>query len=129
MITHHGKRDPYEEKNPEKWEKWDKASESYRCCCTAVAWVGTALAARQMKAIKLWGHDAFFDYVDRWMREDDPYKSKRGSHPRPDCESKTFDPFVDSMWRAYRKIAPQQEMSRKNMKWVWKGDKGLWIPN
>jgi hypothetical protein len=24
-----------------------------------------------MKAEKAWGHDAFFDYVDRWMFEDD----------------------------------------------------------
>ena len=46
-----------------------------------------------------------------------------------DCESKTFDPFVDAMWRAYRKTAPQQEMSGKNMKWVWKGEKGIWVPN
>src|SRR5665811_1390971 len=48
MITHHGPRAPYEEKPPEQWEKWDKTSESYRVCCNAVAWTGTALAARYL---------------------------------------------------------------------------------
>jgi hypothetical protein len=129
MIKHHGKRDPYEEKPPEQWKKWDRTSEGYRCCCTSVAWVGTALAARLMKAIKLWGHDAYFDYVDRWMREDDPCSSRRGNHTRPNDETKTFDPFVDAMWRAYRKTAQEQEMSGRNMKWIWKDEKGIWIPN
>lgn len=129
MITHHGKRDTYEEKPPEQWEKWDKTSESYRICCTAVSWVGTALAARYMKAIKLWGHDAYFDYVDRWMREDDPYKEARGNHKRPSGETKTFDPFVTAIWKAHRNNAPEQEMSGKNLKWVWQGNKGVWEPN
>jgi hypothetical protein len=129
MITHHGPRTPYEEKPPEQWEQWDKTSEGYRCCCNAVAWVGTALAARQMKAIKVWEHDAFFDYCDRWMREDDPYAQSRGAHKRPAGETKTNDPFVDAMWRAYRKAAPEQEMSGKSMKWVWEGGKGKWAPN
>lgn len=129
MIMHHGKREPYEEKSPDRWEKWDTISESYRICCNAVAWTGTALAARYMKAIKLWGHDAHFDYIDRWMREDDPYKAARGNYPRPDAETTTSDPFVTAMWKAYRKSAPYQEMSGKNMKWVWKGDKGVWEEN
>jgi len=129
MIMHHGKRESYEEKPSEKWEKWDKTSESYRVCCTAVSWVGTALAARYMKTIKLWGHDAHFDYVDRWMREDDPYKEARGNHPRPGGETKTFDPFVTEMWKAHRQNAPEQEMSGIQRKWVWQGNKGVWIPN
>lgn len=129
MIMHHGKRDTYEEKPPEQWEKWDKTSESYRVCCNAVAWTGTALAARYMKAIKRWGHDAHFDYVDRWMREDDPYKEARGNHPRPSGETKTFDPFVTAMWKAHRQNAPEQEMAGNHRKWVWKGDTGGWIPN
>lgn len=129
MITHHGQRDSYEEKHPEQWEKWDKTSESYRICCNAVAWTGTALAARYMKAIKLWGHDAYFDYVDRWMHEDDPYAKARGNHPRPNGETKTFDPFVTAMWKAHRINAPEQEMSGIHRKFVWKGNKGVWIPN
>ena len=129
MIQHHGKRATYEEKPPEEWEKWDKTSESYRNCCNAAAWVGTGLTARYMKAIKLWNHDAHFDYIERWMREDDPYASARGNHPRPKSETTTFDPFVTEMWKAHRKNAPEQEMAGNNRKWVWQGDKGAWIPN
>lgn len=129
MIIHHGQRDSYEEKSPEQWQDWDKSSEGYRVCCNANAWTGTALAARYMKAIKLWGHDAFFDYIERWMREDDPYKAARGNHPRPGGETETLDPFVTEMWKAHRKNAPEQEISGKNFKWKWEGEKGLWFPN
>jgi hypothetical protein len=129
MITHHGNRDPYEEKSPDQWEKWDKTSESYRVCCTANAWIGTALAGRYLKAIKIWGHDAYFDYADRWMREDDPYQSARGNFHRPNGEPETFDPFVTEMWKTYRPKAPDQELSGKNFKFVWEGKKGTWIPN
>ncbi len=97
MIMHHGLRDTYEEKHPSQWEKWDKTSESYRKCCTSSAWVGTTLATRYLKAVKLWGHDAYFDYTDRWMREDDPCKEARGEYPRPKHETKAFDPFVTAM--------------------------------
>jgi hypothetical protein len=129
MIMHHGKRDTYEEKPPEQWAKWDRTSESYRVCCNAVAWTGTALAARYMNAIQLWGHDAYFDYVDRWMREDDPFLAARGKHPRPSGETKTFDPFVTEMWKAHRTNAPLQEMAGNHRKWVWQGNKGAWISN
>jgi len=129
MIIHHGNRDSYEEKSPELWQPWDKTSEGYRVCCNANAWTGTALAARYMKAIKLWGHDAYFDYIERWMREDDPYKAARGNYGRPAGETKTLDPFVTEMWKVHRKNAPEQEMSGKNFKWVWEGNVGKWIPN
>jgi hypothetical protein len=129
MIMHHGQRDTYEEKPPEQWEKWDKTSESYRICCNEVAWTGTALAARYLKAIKLWGHDAHFDYIERWMRVDDPYQKARGTHPRPGGETNTFDPFVTTMWKAHRQNAPEQEMSGIHLKWAWQGDKGVWVPN
>jgi hypothetical protein len=129
MIMHHGRREPYEEKTPENWEQWDKTSESYRICCTSSAWVGTALAARYLKAVKIWGHDAFFDYEDRWMRKDDPYVKARGNHPRPKAETTAVDPFVTEMWNAYRQKAPAQERSGKNLKWIWKGNSGIWIIN
>ena len=97
-------------------------------CCTSSAWVGTALAARYLKAIRIWGHDAYFDYVDRWMQEDDPYKASRGNHRRPSAETTTFDPFVTEMWKTYRHTAPDQEYSGKRFKWVWQGRSGDWIP-
>ena len=129
MIQHHGQRDTYEERPPGEWEQWDKTSENYRVCCNAVAWVGTALAARYMKVINLWGHDAYFDYVDRWMREDDPYKEARGENLRPSGETETFDPFVTEMWKAYRQNAPEQQMSGVRKKWIWKGNEGEWVTN
>lgn len=130
MIQHHGKRERYEEKPPEQWEKWDKTSESYRLCCNASGWVGTALAARHMKAIKLWNHDAYFDYIDRWMREDDPYAKARGKHKRPKQETTTFDPFVTAMWKAHRESAPQQDIGGDPRMWVWgEGRSWNWIPN
>jgi hypothetical protein len=130
MIQHHGKRERYEEKPPEQWEKWDRTTESYRICCNAVGWVGSALAARHMKAVKLWNHDAWFDYVDRWMREDDPYARARGSHPRPKMETTTFDPFVTAMWKAHRKSAPEQDMAGNPRMWVWnEGNSWSWVPN
>jgi len=130
MIQHHGKRSRYEEKPPEQWEKWDRTTEGYRLCCNGAAWVGTALQARYMKAIKLWNHDAYFDYVDRWMREDDPYAEARGKHKRPEMETTTFDPFVTAMWKAHRKNAPAQDMAEDERMWVWgEGDSWSWVPN
>lgn len=130
MVQHHDKRSRYEEKPPEQWEKWDKTSESYRTCCNAVGWVGTALAARYMKAIKLWNHDAHFDYVDRWMRKDDPYARARGKYARPKMETTTFDPFVTEMWNAHRASAPEQDMAGNPRMWVWgEGRSWSWIPN
>jgi hypothetical protein len=129
MIQHHGRRDRYEEKNPARWEKWDKTSESYRICCNAVAWTGTALAARYLKAVKLWNHDAHFDYVDRWMQQNDPYQAARGKYPRPAKETTTFDPFVTAMWQAHRLQAPRQPLAGNPRMWVWQGKTGGWIPN
>ncbi len=127
MVMHHGPRPTYENKRPEQLtNQWDKLSDAYRMT-NSVAWVGTALAARYMKAIKLWGHDAYFDYIDRWMRPDDPYKSARGSHPRPALETTTYDPFVTSMWQTHRNNAPEQEMSGKNM--FWDPLKSCWVAN
>ena len=88
-----------------------------------------------MKAIKIWGHDAFFDYCDRWMSKDDPYEKNRGKNARPSQEGKTYDPWVDKMWETYRKTAPQQDKAVKNMKWEWdskatyQNPKGKWVPN
>ena len=128
MILHHGVRQPYEEKPPEQWEAWDKTSENYRVCCNAMAWIGTALSSRLMRAIGTWQHDAFFDYCDRWMRTDDPYAEQRGGHPRPKQETTTYDPFVDAMWRAYRESAPEQPLAGGNRKWTV-GEPGHWERN
>ncbi len=48
-------------------------SEDYRACCTSRQWVGYALALRMMggEAVSAWNHNAFFDYVYRFMEQDD----------------------------------------------------------
>ncbi len=130
MVNHHGPRRRYEHKPPEQWQRWDRATEGYRTSSTAQGWIGNALAARMMKAIKLWNHDAFFDYCDRWMRLDDPYAARRGGHPRPRQETHTYDPFVDRMWRTYRDQAPPQPMAGNPRMLIW-DDNGrqVWVAN
>jgi hypothetical protein len=62
---------PYEHLHPRDWTKTQLQSEEYRRANTSSSWVGEALVIRLLKAEKAWDHDAFFDYVDRWMTEDD----------------------------------------------------------
>ena len=74
-------------------------------------------------------NDAYFDYVDRWMNEEDPYKEARGSYPRPTMETETFVLLVTEMWKTYRNQAPEQPMSGVRKKWIWTGDEELWLFN
>lgn len=69
----------------------------YRVCCTSHTWVGYALAARLMNAISLWGHNAFFDYVDWWVEVDTSDHSTFGTFPST---------FVQKMWEEYRDGGP-----------------------
>ncbi|MEX0929395.1 MAG: hypothetical protein WDZ53_08320 [Balneolales bacterium] len=117
MIIHHGRRKPYEHIHPDEWENyddgWATTSESYRVCCNARAWVGTALVSQLMEAKRLWNHDAFFDNVERWMRQ----------------EGSTFDPFVDAMWHQYRPEVPRQPDGDTHRKWVRIDGVDQWVPN
>jgi hypothetical protein len=97
----------YEHLPPSQWP--GLLGESYRRCCTSIAWVGEALAARLMRAERVWDHDAFFDYVDRWMTEDDTealkaIKEATGHDFSADWsrQRQTWDPFVMEMWARYR---------------------------
>jgi hypothetical protein len=63
----------------------------YRRCCTANAWCGFVLAARIMGLREAWGHDALFDYVDRYMQIE----------PR-DSWTRAWTPFVERMWDLHR---------------------------
>lgn len=94
------------------------ASEGYRRANTSCSWVGQALAARLVHAEKVWNHDAFFAYVDRWMTEDDtPFvqairdaggkdwtKVKRGDFCRQGHLMHAR--FVRDMWDTYRNNLP-----------------------
>jgi hypothetical protein len=101
---------PYEHLPP--WEWPGDIGESYRRCCTSSAWVGEALAARILRAQDQWDYPAFFDYVDRWMTEDDSeavrmIKEVRGADYSPSWarQGQTWDPFVQDMWNTFRRDA------------------------
>jgi len=107
---------------PSQWPRLKEgrvpASEGYRRANTSNSWVGQALAVRLMHAERVWGHDAFFAYVDRWMTEDDtPFvaairdaggtdwtKVKPGDFGRQGCVMQAK--FVREMWDQYRDNLP-----------------------
>ena len=100
---------PYEHIPPAKWGPGQNTSESYRRCCTSVAWVAQALALRLMHAEKAWNHDAFFDYVDRWMFENDAGFVKtlkqatgKGYSAEWARQGQTWEPYVNELWFKYR---------------------------
>jgi len=100
---------PYEHTPPSEWKDGQNTSESYRRCCTSVGWVAQALALRLMHAEPAWNHDPFFDYVDRWMFEDDSafvktIKSATGRDHDHDWsrQGQAWDAFVNEMWAKYR---------------------------
>jgi hypothetical protein len=77
-------------------------SEAYRQL-NGPTWIGQALAARLLGAKGYWNHDAYFDYVDRWVRE-----AKDGGVDRQTLQPTSYDPFygtgdfIKAMWQAYR---------------------------
>ncbi|HUI63547.1 MAG TPA: T9SS type A sorting domain-containing protein [Bacteroidota bacterium] len=112
---------PYENLPPSLWQSTFSGDpdyhigEDYRRCCTSIAWIGEALAARILHAENLWNHDPFFAYADRWMTENDAaaiatIKAATGLDYSADWErqGQAWDPFVDEMWSAYRNNLPQK---------------------
>jgi hypothetical protein len=110
---------PYENLHPSMWASTFNGDqnyhigEDYRRCCTSIAWIGEGLAARIMHAEQLWKHDPFFEYVDRWMNENDAaavatIKSATGLDYSADWErqGQAWDAFVEDMWSAYRNNLP-----------------------
>ncbi len=104
----HADRGPYEHLEPRDWPgNRPTMSESYRRCCTSISWVGQALAVRLLQAEDVWGYDAFFAYVDRWMHEDDTehrqiMQEQLGWGGGIQQGTTVFDPFVDRMWEMHR---------------------------
>ncbi len=107
---------PYEHRPPSEWKEDQNTSEAYRRTCTSGGWVAEALALRLMKAEKAWGHDAFFDYVDRWMFEDDAafvktLKEATGKDYDHDWSRHGWawqekEAFVKEMWTKHRAACP-----------------------
>jgi hypothetical protein len=96
------------------WGAWNQ-SDGYRHCCTSKEWVGEALAGRLMRAEKLWNHDPFFAYVDRWMTEDKvKWRTEQanvmvahGMKAHPDYKDPELtSPLLQEMWDAYRNHLP-----------------------
>jgi hypothetical protein len=124
-------RGPYEHEPPSKWKS--NMGEGYRRANTSCCWVGQALAARLMHAEKVWNHDAFFAYVDRWMTEDDKEFRTEINKYFPDKnlvdESKTWchqgycQDFVKEMWNKYRDHLPAAPDGHKDPPAAntWKG--------
>jgi len=104
---------PYEHTPPSQWQGGQNTSESYRRCCTSVGWVAQALALRLMHAEKTWSHDPFFDYVDRWMGEEDgafvkTIKEATGKDYDKDWarQGQAWDAFINEMWAQHRPMLP-----------------------
>lgn len=140
--VHSQARAPFEEKPVVEWNDTDKFCNNYRPNQTTMAWIGTALAVQLMKAKAVWGHDAFFDYADRWMRPEEVYYSwdKSSAYTSIPVASCTFVGgvtrcqfgFTEQMWHAYRKDVPQQPGAPHNYKWVWTDLQkavGQWVNN
>ncbi len=97
---------------PEKWagppfkganDGWK--SEGYRAL-NGPTWIGEALVARLMGAKGYWDHDAFFDYVDRWVAEAPDGRVDRELGIRESYRPFNSD-FVRSMWQTYRSRADE----------------------
>jgi hypothetical protein len=105
---------PYEHTPPTEWKQGRQiTSENYRRCCTSVGWVAQALTLRLLRAEQAWGHDAFPDYVDRWMFENDAeilktLKDATGQDYNKDWsrQGQTWDAFAQDMWLKYRSSVP-----------------------
>ncbi|MGA8221359.1 MAG: hypothetical protein WB780_06850 [Candidatus Acidiferrales bacterium] len=112
---------PYEQLQPVNWpliSPTEQLGEAYRRCCTSVSWVGEALTIHLLNAENVWNHPAFFDYVDRWMTEDDTQavaeiKAQSGFDYSANWERQGQTrfwlqgefpqyTFIDDMWTAYR---------------------------
>ena len=112
---------PYEQLQPANWPLIngnEQLGEAYRRCCTSVSWVGEALTIHLLHAESVWSYPAFFDYVDRWMTEDDAQavaeiKAQTGFDYSADWERQGQTrfwlqgevpqyTFIDDMWTAYR---------------------------
>ena len=113
--------DPTSTCHPIKWVPEQFRSDAYRRANTSTCFVAQALVLRAMKLERAWNHDAFFDYVDRWMFEDDkPFRIEIAKYCQPPYskddyldESKDWfhegyadQPWVKQLWTKYRPLCP-----------------------
>ncbi len=97
---------------------------AYQVCCTAQPFKGSAIAALLLPQGKsIWNHNAFFDYIDRWVEfgvwaSPDPCALQDPINYTGDCiagsgrwtelhgtlaDAGSYGhAFIDNMWQAYR---------------------------
>ena len=112
---------PYEHLPPSRWVPEQFRSDAYRRANTSTCWVAQALVLRAMKLERTWNHDAFFDYVDRWMFENDkPFRIEIAKHCRPPYSKDVYlddskdwfhegyadRPWIKQLWDKYRALSP-----------------------
>jgi hypothetical protein len=122
---------PYEHLPPDKWVPEEFRSDAYRRANTSTCFVAQALVLRAMKLEKSWNHDAFFDYVDRWMFEDDkPFRIEIAKYCKPPYSKDPYlddrddwfhegyadQPWVKQLWTKYRPLclAPTDGWKQKH---------------
>jgi len=93
-ITLNNPNSRHEEADPKTWETFGDnkgnnglKADGYRKL-NGPTWVGQALAARLTGMTAAWNHPPFFDYVDRWWREET-----------------SASPLAKAMWETYRDTA------------------------
>ena len=95
-FGNHDLRDPKGKIEPEQLPQGG----GYRFICSR-GWAGAALAARLMGAMDLWNHPAYFDYVDRWIKEQDAARNPEHN----DYQHAHYcwgGEVVKKMWETYR---------------------------
>jgi hypothetical protein len=113
---------PYEHLPPSQWTQGNLSSEGYRRANTSSSWVGEALVLSLLHAETNWNHDAFFDYVDRWMSEDDREHRREIMQHWPTerltdkdawtHQGNTWEPFVKTMWNRCRPLSSTPNLGK-----------------
>jgi len=103
----------YEHLHPSFWVQDQVQSDGYRRCCNSRTWQAQCLVMRLMKLEKYWAHDAFFDYMDRWMYQtetDEVWNTVNAAFVRVGWKAnaewarqgQVEDKFAAAMWAKYR---------------------------
>ncbi|MBN1123716.1 MAG: InlB B-repeat-containing protein [Sedimentisphaerales bacterium] len=79
------------------------ACPDYRGNQTSATWVGQCISVRVFGLENLWGHDAWFDYVDRWMAYGDDPPVVGGDF----CTNT----YVEMFWDTFRPLFNAQFMA------------------
>ncbi len=99
-----------------EWPATATTDETYRSCCDSWPHVGMVLAGFIMRMQGIWGHQATFDYIDRWMTEPDSVYTDKSMTPLNYMRDGGTT-FINEMWTSYRSSYISTEVSKDNIKW------------